>query len=63
MDRNFNETTETDFISTLLDDGTLFSSYTVNSLNDLESHDDNNNNAITNDTTSNTNIEENHRHR
>ena len=64
MDSNFNETTETDFNSTLLDDGTLFSSHTVNTLIGLGSHDDNNSNiTITNDTTSNTNIYENHRHR
>ena len=38
-----NETTETDFNSTLLDDGTLFSSHTVNTLIDLEDNDQNNN--------------------
>ena len=38
-----NETTETDFNSTLLYDGTLFSSHTVNILIDLEDNDQNNN--------------------
>ena len=33
-----NETTETDFNYTLLDDGTLFSSHTVNTLIDLKDH-------------------------
>ena len=37
------EITETDFISTLLDDGTLFSSHTVNTMIDLEDSDQNNN--------------------
>ena len=36
------ETTDTDFNSTLLDDGTLFSSHTVNTLIDLEDNDQNN---------------------
>ena len=38
-----NETTETDFNSKLLDDETLFSSHTVNTLIDLEDNDQNNN--------------------
>ena len=61
-----NETTETDFNSTLLYDGTLFH-HTVNILIDLEDHDQNttqNNNTNTaNETTNNTNIYQNHRHR
>ena len=42
-ERRLNETTETDLNSTLLDDGTLFSSHTVNKLFDLEDNDQNNN--------------------
>ena len=38
------ETTETDFNSTLLDDGALFSSHTVNTLIDLEKDQNNNQN-------------------
>ena len=63
-----NKTTETDFNSTLLDVGTLFSSHTVNTLIELEDNGQNNNqtndnNHLTNDTTSNTNIYQNHQHR
>ena len=53
-----NETTETDFNSTLLDDGTLFSSHTVNTLIDLEDNDQNNNS--TTNATETTNIYQNH---
>ena len=56
-----NETTETDFNPTLLDDGTIFSLHTVNTLIDLEDN-DRNNNSNTN-TTGNTNIYLNHQHR
>ena len=35
MDTNQNESTETDFNSNLLDDGTLFSSHTINTLKSL----------------------------
>ena len=56
-----NETTETDFNSTLLDDGTLFSSHTVNTLIDLE--DNNQNNNTTTNTTENTIIYQNHQQR
>ena len=56
-----NETTETDFNSTLLDDGTLFSSHTVNTLIDFEDNHQNNN--TTTKTTENTNIYQNHQHR
>ena len=38
-DTRMNETTETEFNSTFLDDGTLFSSHTVNTLIDLEGND------------------------
>ena len=57
-DTHINETAETYFNSTLLDDGTIFSSNTVNTLIDLESNDQNNNhnNNVTNDTTNNTHI-------
>ena len=55
------ETTETDFNSTLLDDGTLFSSHTVNTLIDLEDKDQNNN--TTTNSTEKTNIHQNHQHR
>ena len=52
------ETAETDFNSTLLDDGTLFSSHTVNTLVDLKFGDQNNN--TTTNTTEKTNIYQNH---
>ena len=67
-----NETTEKDFNSTLLDDGTLFSSHTVNTLVDLEDNDQNNNQNINNNnsnnhnsttnTTDNTYFYQNHQH-
>ena len=65
-DTRLNETTE--FNSTLLDDGTLFSSHTVNTFIDLESNDqnnnhNNNNNIVTYNTTDNTHILQNHQHR
>ena len=46
MDKNPNETTETDFNSTLIDDETLFSSHTKSTLSliDLEIKNSNNNN-------------------
>ena len=67
-DTCINENIETDFNSTLLDDGTLFSSHTVNTLIDLEDNGQNNNpnndnNLVTNDTASNTNIYQNHQHK
>ena len=67
-DTFINKTTETDFYSTLLDDGTLFSSHTVNTLIDLEYNgQDNNqtddNNRVTNHTTNNTNFYQNNQHR
>ena len=43
LESRMNETTETDFNSTLLDDGKLFSSHTVNTLVDLGDNDQNNN--------------------
>ena len=49
-----NKTTETDFNSTFLDDGILFSSHTVNTLIDLEDNDQRNNSTA--NTTENTNI-------
>ena len=62
------ETTETDFNSTMLDDGTLFSSHRVKILVDLEDNGQtnnqiNDNNNVTNDTTNNKNIYQNHQHR
>ena len=67
-----NETTETDFHSTLLDDGTVFSSHTVNTLIDLGDNDQNNNqnnndknnnhNSTTN-TTGDMHFYQNHQHR
>ena len=45
----------------MLDDGTLFSSHTVNTLIDLEENDQNNN--TTTNTTENTNVYQNHQHR
>ena len=67
-DTRLNETTETDFNSTLLDDGKLFSSHAANILIHLESNDENNNHNnnninITNNTTDNTHIYQNHQHR
>ena len=67
-DTRMNETTETDINSTLLDDGTLFSSHTVNTLIDLESNDhnnnsNNNNNNVTTNTTNSTHIYQSHQHR
>ena len=61
LESRINETTETDFNSTLLDDGTLFSSHTVNILIDLEDNDENNNSTA--NTNENTNIYQNHQHR
>ena len=66
-----NETTETDFNSTLLDDGTLFSSNTVNTLIDLEdnnpnnnaNNNHNNNNFYPTTNTKDTHIYQNHLHR
>ena len=62
-DTRVNETTETDLNSTLLDDGTHFSSHAVNTLIGLESYDQNinysSNNNVTNDTTNNTHIYQN----
>ena len=63
-----NETVERDFNSTLLDDGTLFSSHTVNSLIDLDENDQNNNqnnnNHVNNNSTiNNTNNYQNNQHR
>ena len=67
-----NEITELVFNSTLLDDGTLFSSHRINTLIDLGKNDQNNNqnnnnsnnnlNSTTN-TTDNTHIYQNHQHR
>ena len=67
-DTRLNETTETDFNSTLLDDGTFFASHRVNALIDLESNDQNknqkdNNKNVTNNTTNNKHIFQNHQHR
>ena len=63
-----NETTETDVNSTLLDEGTFFSTPTVNTLIDLEDNDQNNNQNNKNNTnnistTDNTHIYQNHQHR
>ena len=63
MDSILNKTSETDFNSTLLDDGTLFPSHTI-SLNDLQNN--NNKNKINegiNDINNNTKVSENHRNR
>ena len=64
-DTHINETTETDFNSTLLDDGTLFSSHAVNTLIDLESNDHQtiNNNNITQTTIDNTGNNHNYQNR
>ena len=71
-ENEMNETTETVFNSTLLDDGTLFSTHTVNTLIHLEDNDQNNNqnnndnntNIIsTTNTTDSTQFYQNHQHR
>ena len=71
-ENRMNETTETDFNLTLLDDGTLFSAHTVNTLIGLEDNDQNynqhNNNINTNNisttnTTDNMHFYQNHQHR
>ena len=63
-----NETVETHFNSILLDDGTLFSSHTVNTLIDLDDNDQNNNqnnknHANNNSTIDNTTNYQNNQHR
>ena len=73
MDSKLNETTETDFNSTLPDVGTLFASHTINTLSviDLDknnykknnNNNNNNNKEVINDTFHNTNNYENHRNR
>ena len=66
---NFNKNTETNFYSTLLDDGKPISSNTVNTLISLETHnksnnlDNNNHNHTDGKTTNNTNSYEDHKHR
>ena len=70
-ENRLNETTELGFNSTLLDDGTIFSSQTVNTIIDLEDNDQNNNqsnnvntnNFSTTNTTDNMHIYQNHLHR
>ena len=66
-DTYINETAETDFNSTLLDDGTLFSSKTVNTLIDIEEHGHNitrnNNTTFDNETTNNKNVYQNQQNR
>ena len=62
------EFTETDFNSTLLEDGTLFLPHTVNTFIDFEGNDQSNeqqknNNNVTSDTTNNTHIYQNHQNR
>ena len=55
-----NETTETDFNSTLVDDGTLFSSHKVNTLIDLEDNNKNKNQNNNNSTKKNSATENTH---
>ena len=67
-DTCINETTETDFNSTPLDDGTLFSTHTVTTLIDLDdngqtNNQPNDNNHVTNDTSNNKIIYQNNQHR
>ena len=63
-ENRMNGTTETDFNSTFLGDGRLFSSHTVNTLIDHEdSNQNNNSNTNNNSTTENTHIYQNHQHR
>ena len=57
-----NETTETDFNSTLLDDGTLFSSHAVITIIDLAEN-NNNTNQPTANTAEDTHLYQNHQHR
>ena len=68
LENRMSKTAETDFNSTLLDDGTIFSSHTVNTLIDFEDNDqnndqNNNNHSNNNSTTYNTNNYQNHQHR
>ena len=58
-----NETTETDFNSTLLEDGTLFSSHAVNTIINLEDNNNNNNNYPPTNTTTGTHLYRNHQKR
>ena len=60
-DNRMNETPETDFNSTLLDDGTLFSSHAVNTIIDLEEN--NKNSYQTTNTTTDTHVYQNHQNR
>ena len=66
-DTHTNKNTEKDINSTLLDDGTICSSHTVNALIDLEDHGQNatrNDNTTTvKETTNNTNIYQNQQHK
>ena len=64
-DNCINETTETDFNSTLLDDGTLFSSHTLIELEDKgqNNYQTNDNNHVNNDTTNHTKLQQNNQHR
>ena len=61
FESRINETTETEFNSTLLDDGTLFSSHLVNTLIDIEDNDQYNNSTA--NTTENTKIYHTHQNR
>ena len=54
-ENRMNETTETEFNSTLLDNETLFSSHTVNTLIDLGDIDQNNNQNNNNNNNNNNN--------
>ena len=63
VDSKLKETTEIDCFSTLLEDVTLFSSHTVNSLSPIDpekNNNENNNNEIIDVTTNNKNIYESH---
>ena len=66
-DTRLNETTEKDFNSTLIEDGTLFSSHAVHTLIDLENNEQNNNETdklnVTTNTTDNTHIYQNQQNR
>ena len=62
-DNRMNVTTDTDFNSTLLDDGTAFSTYAVNTVIDIEENNNNNSNYQNVENTTDTHLYQNHQNR
>ena len=62
-ENRMNDTTETDFTFTLLDDGTLFSSHAVNTIIILKDNNNNNNNYPATIKTTDTHLYQNHQNR